>query len=117
LAELSAGKGRERINRLSDFKNAGHAKREKCLLNQLRRMNEMTDFPTLRVSLDGAFSVISAPDRAHFPLAWLTSNDRAKGCIQTKKDLVIFTPTEGDVVMYKITGYDTTARRFEGTKI
>jgi hypothetical protein len=74
-------------------------------------------FPSVKVNTEGAMWIESAPDVASFPLAWLTSNDRAAGFIRTKRDLVIFLPTGADPLMYRITSYNTETHRFEGTKI
>lgn len=74
-------------------------------------------FPECKVGLDGSFSVVSAPDRASFPLAWLISPDRAVGKIKTEKDIVSFLPTDGETVRYRIVSFDTQSHRFVGERI
>jgi hypothetical protein len=80
-------------------------------------VTEMIDFPSLKLDSEGKFTIESAPDVAYFPLAWLTSPARSKGYITCKKNIVLFHASDGNQVMYKITGYDYDARRFVGEKI
>ena len=80
-------------------------------------MTKTIDFPVLKVGHEGGFWIEAAPDTAYFPLTWLTSHDRAKGHITVKANVVVFSPTEGNPVLYKITGYDYDSRRFVGERI
>jgi len=76
-----------------------------------------SNWPAFTVALDGSLSVKSAPDDAEFSLYFLTTDQFDDRNIERKGNTVTFNVTNGDPIVYKITGYDFDVKRFTGTRV
>ncbi len=79
------------------------------------------DWPQMRLDVEGNMEVIEAPFRIAIPFFWLTEGGnvptQAREFVNIEQNTIVFKPTVGDPIPYKVTDFDFEHRRFFAERV